>query len=221
MSMRKVICLILISMISIMLFSATYTEVQTKHLAIQGGYGEAIFVDIIPIASQSQGYITGMPFSIEDALVQYDYNRYGRQVAQWSILSNSDFNIIIEAPDLSWVPNEEYTPAEGKDSLPYLLTFESNISYYSENSNQPSYENKVFAVRSDGAKGTQIPASHEKLSQIYDSNEPFNIFDGESVDYSSYVGSIEGIVYFKFAENADIEAAPGGDYIAQVKITVQ
>lgn len=214
--------LVLIVLLAVDAFAATYNSTLTKHIAIQGGYGAVIYVTADPIASQSQGYIMGMPFSIEDRLVQFDYQRYGRQVAQWSMMANSGYNIKVKAPDLEWIKNDSYSDIT-EYQIPYILTFESQSAYYTFSSTEPFYENKVFAIWSDGALKT-APASHTSDINvpIHDSDVPFSLFEeGEGVDYGSIVGSADGVIYFKLADNADVVEAPGGDYEAHVQITVE
>ena len=217
--MRRIfiISLLFLSLSSVF---AEYSATLTKHLTIQGGFREALYIQVVPIASQSQSYIMGMPFSIEDSLVQFGYSRYGRQVAQWSLLANEDFRIQIDAPDLEWLKNDSY-PNIDNCELPYILTFEYQIAYYPVNSSSPQYETRRFAVRSEGASGN-APASHAGMTlNTYDqATNGLNIFGNEAVDFGSFVGSVEGIIYFKFDENADISAAPGGDYNASVTIKV-
>lgn len=191
-------------------------KTETKHLAIQGGLGSVMYVDVHPIASQSQYYIMGMPFSVEDDLVDFNYGRYGRLVANISMLANSRFKIKVSAPDLSWIKNDSYE--EESWNLPYILTFECDVSYYLVNSVTPINDNFIFAVKSVSANDTK-PQSHSKV-EIAPAGGDVSLFN-DNVDYDSLVGNAEGRVYFKFAQNADIVKAPGGDYIADVIIELE
>ena len=151
--MKKMsLLLVLIVLLAVDVFAATYNSTLTKHIAIQGGYGAVIYVTADPIASQSQGYIMGMPFSIEDRLVQFDYQRYGRQVAQWSMMANSEYNIKVKAPDLEWIKNESYP-----DITEYVP------SYDGRNKEPVVFRSKLPVVLIIGAEGIAVGMSTKIL----------------------------------------------------------
>lgn len=220
--MKKVIVLVVLSICFLSYANAaTQYSVNTKYLSIQGGYGDTLYVGVTPIAAQTQGYIMGMPFNIEDALVAWDYPRNGRQVALMSLNTNCDFNISVAAPALALNSTSE------SFSLPYYLVFELRVAYYMLNSNTPKFETKTFVVSSEGTKVEDNSSFVSEVSEprlsssedIHESGSSFSFMDPD-VDYGSFLGSMEGIIYFKFARSADIEGAPGGDYTANVVITV-
>ena len=82
--------------------------------------GATLFVNVVPLAAQTQSYIMGMPFSVDDALVAYDYGLEGRQIATWSILTNVPFTVSVNAEDLKHTEQEK--------SLPYYLCFNYSLS---------------------------------------------------------------------------------------------
>ena len=220
MRLKKLLAITIFFISSLSLFAVNWTT-ETKHLAIQGGLQEVMHVSVEPIASQSQSYIMGMPFSVEDTLVQFNYGQYGRLVANISMIANSKFKIVISAPDLAW--NKEDSSTIDSWSLPYILTIESDVSYYTVNSVTPRNDNFVFAVKSTTADEVR-PSSHTTSTgiqiTIYADNADVSLFN-ENVDYESLVGSAEGKVYFKFANNAKIAEAPDGDYTANVTIRLE
>lgn len=155
----------------------------------------------------------GMPFSIEDSLVQKDYKLDGRQIAVWSMLSNTPYTIKATATDLVWEENIYYTNPS-VTSLPYALIFNYRIAYYPKNSYEIAYDFGSFRVKSESNTVT-----YEDGIDTYSSGIEFSI-SNDNVDFSYYVGSLEGIVFFKFCEGADIANAPGGDYHATLTLEV-
>ena len=51
-------------------------------------------------------------------------------------------------------------------------------------------------------------------------SEPFTLVDNASSDGESFIGTLEGSIYFKFAKVADTVNADPGDYMATVIVTV-
>ena len=49
--------------------NAAYVHETTRHFDLQAGYGATSSINITPIPAQSQSYVVGMPFSIEDPMV--------------------------------------------------------------------------------------------------------------------------------------------------------
>ena len=167
-------------------YAVTYKSTGTpKYLAIQGGYGATMYVGISPIASQSQGYIMGMPFSIEDSLVQPAYERPGRQVALISINTNCDFKVEITAPDLSWIKNDDYQ--QESFVLPYYLTFELQVAYFKLNSIIPEYDTKRFYVGSDGTSQADDETFKGNTSMIIQRSGVSFSFMENDIDYSSFL----------------------------------
>lgn len=222
--MKRIVTSILIfSIISFCIFGAK--QVQTKKLSIQGGIDTTLFVNVVPLAAQTQSYIMGMPFSVDDALVAYDYGLEGRQIATWSILTNVPFTVSVNAEDLKHTEQEK--------SLPYYLCFNYSLSYYEIDAANPSSINSIFVIKSTGNEDAGMPDAYLKYGTseeiIHTNNEKITLIP--SADYSSHlVGSLDGIIYFKFAQNTLskseggdglLDSAPGGDYVAKVTVMVE
>ena len=78
--MRKLLFLILFILLSSTL-SAAYKGEMTRHFDLQAGYESASSITVTPIPAQSQSYIAGMPFSIEDEIVTGEsYHRIGKRL---------------------------------------------------------------------------------------------------------------------------------------------
>lgn len=226
--MKKfVVFVLIINFTSFCIFGAK--QVQTKRLSIQGGIDTTLFVNVVPLAAQTQSYIMGMPFSVDDALVAYDYGLEGRQIATWSILTNVPFTVSVNAEDL------KHTNTDQEYRLPYYLCFDYSLSYYEIDAANPSSISSVFVFKSSGNNddANKMPdayreyGTYEKI--VHTNGKEISLIP--SADYSSHlVGSLDGIIYFKFAQdtmyqNVDekglLYSAPGGDYVAKVIVTVE
>ena len=89
--MRKNTLVIFLLLLSFSSFGKEYSLEMTRRFSLQAGFDSAMDISITPIAAQSQSYIAGMPFSIEDGQVQYQNTSQGREIARWNVLSNTDF----------------------------------------------------------------------------------------------------------------------------------
>ena len=222
---RFVILVLFVLLVSSVLFGDA-NSVQSKRISVQGGVGTSLFIDVSPIASQSQAYIMGMPFNVDDTLVSYAYNRNGRQVASWSLLTNVPFSIKVDASDLAH--NSGYT-------LPYYLCFVYSLSYYAIDAANPTARERAFVIRSEGNTDKSNPPAYsnilssEEYYSIYDSGVTFKLISDVSYE-SRFVGTLDGLIYFKFGSATQqttssgvtlLEGAPGGDYSAIVTVTVE
>ena len=224
--MRKIFYMIIIFLFifSFLFARSNAQSVQTKRLGVQAGVDETLYVSMVPIAAQSQAFIMGMPFSVDDSLVMYDYTRNGRQIATWSLLTNTNFEISVDADVLKHVGSDEAGENEVV-SLPYFLCFEYALSYFPVNSTAPISHQDAFVIRSEGSDSISTPAAYNgyKIYESYNGEvsdaNTFSILQG--ADYTSFIGTLEGSIYFKFAEDAEPENAKGGDYTADVILTVR
>lgn len=222
---RFIILVLLVLLVSSVLFGDA-NSVQSKRIGVQAGVGTTLFVNVSPIASQSQAYIMGMPFNVDDTLVSYGYNRNGRQVASWSLLTNVPFKIKVKAADLEH--GTGYT-------LPYYLCFVYSLSYYAVDAANPTARERAFVIRSEGNTDTAIPPAYsnvlsaEEYYSIYNSEDSFNLISDVSYE-SRFVGTLDGLIYFKFGSATQsissggqglLDKAPGGDYSALVTVTVE
>lgn len=222
---RTIHMIILFLFISSSLFARSNSQsVQTKRLGVQAGVDETLYVSMVPIAAQSQAFIMGMPFSVDDSLVSYDYTRNGRQIAMWSLLTNTEFEISVDADVLEHVDSDKAGETEVV-KLPYYLCFEYALSYFPVNSTEPISHQDAFVIRSEGSSSTSKPEAYRSYNvyESYDGTDSdtntFSILP--NADYTSFIGTLEGSVFFKFAKDADPGNAKGGDYTANVTLTVR
>ena len=172
--------------------SSLVAGTTTKDFSIQGGYDNTISLVIEPIAAQTVSYIAGMPFNIQDNQVKYDQISGGRQIARWSVVSNTLFTITVKANPLHPVDDTSI-------NLDYILTFKYDLS-----SADGSYEDQGFEVSSDKTE-------HE-----------FVVGNLSSMPESSFLGILEGGILFKFTEGgwnlANSSESPSGNYITTVTV---
>lgn len=210
---RKVL---LISILFVLIFTASasithgngYT-VNTQGLSILAGFGEKASIKVIPIAAQSQFYLAGMPFNIEESYVAYNTESSGRLIATWDVIANTLFEISIECPDLT------YQGAGEPVNLPYQLSFEYDLSY-----------------SIDGLNNVEKPLSGTMLVHSGAGEQVFRVSDMvDNVAAGFFIGSVAGNVFFEFDEYmhdgttkvSDYikNTAPSGDYVAIVKLQIQ
>lgn len=202
---------------------AVATNVQTKTISIQAGVSNTLYVAVQPIAAQSQAYIMGMPFSIDDKLVKYEYKEKGRHVASWSILTNSNFDITVVANDL-------VHETEKEEKISYYLCFDYSLSYFPISAKEPVTKEGAFIIKSDGNSDTDTPSSYidSKNSDFYmikDSGVAFNLIS-DADSGTQYIGALDGAIYFKMSKasddtNSSTDSYPGGNYSGLVKIMLE
>lgn len=197
--MRKIMFLLLFVLASsVQSLFATYSSELYRAVQLQGAYGDVVSIDFDEIASQSQTYLIGMPFNILDQSVQYT-DGPGRIIARWSILTNTNFDI-----RLSIDADKLHHETQSSTPLDFILRFTYNLSYYiGGKPADPLSGNFEFDTSNNEETETVIPQN-------------------TIPDTGSFIGSVEGLVYFKFKDGQEpiINAAPAGNYIADVKIQV-
>lgn len=215
--MRKIHLIILLIFV-LANVNAAYVHETTRHFDLQAGYGATSSINITPIPAQSQSYVVGMPFSIEDPMVT-DSTGFGRQIATFTLLSNVDFNIIIE-PAASYDGKMRHVDAKGEpvmnedgsyehEGLDYILEFRYLLGYVGEGNTQDSREGE-FTYES-----RIVTKTISDLTMGY---------TGEG---NAFIGTANGAIFFRFDDKSSdmIEdpnnTLPAGDYRAHVKITLE
>ena len=95
---KRVLSLLYFLLVVEVIFASTVNDTNTsKYFKIQGASGAVLRSTVSPISTQSTAFIMGMPFDIEDDLVQYGVMQNGRTIANWSLVTNTDFIIKIKA----------------------------------------------------------------------------------------------------------------------------
>ena len=237
--MKRIFMLIIIFLTVLSLYSEKITvnektiEFKTSSVELQGAYEEALNMNINPIAAQTESFLSGMPFNIEEEFVKYNRLSDGRAIATWNVLSNTRFNIYIRAERMYHVNDTNYNYP-----LDYILTFSYNLAYPNLNnfngagsfyvtSNEPVV---TGAGTIEDPESALIPLISIETPQGLEENfYKINLFDDfTDAITSGFTGSVDGSVYFKFTSDST-DALHGtnkdnyksGDYTAIVKFFVE
>ena len=189
----------------------------TKGVMIQGGYDDVAAINITPLSSQAEGYLLGMPFSLNDSSVLAGASEKGRAIAKWNVLTNSRFLIDITAEILHPESEDKTENIAYSNGLGYILTFVYNMSYYSNN--------KIYFIDNASFPFEVVERNDGKTRTLKD----VNLLQNVQLDSNSLVGSADGSVYFIFNETSteliknDVGYAslPDGNYIAKVTLTLK
>ena len=200
--MKKSIICILFAIVMISgLYSATYSSELTREIQLQGAYDKVVSIEFDEIAAQSQSELSGIPFNIQDQTVQAGAGN-GRTISSWNIITNTPFTLRVSCDGMFHEDDAYKTPLE------FSLTFTYDLAYYvsgSEKSDKGSFTYST-KVKDDG-------------NNIF-SMMPENIVP----DTNTFIGSVDGLVYFKFETSAtDIDndnLYRPGNYYADVKVEV-
>ncbi len=200
--MYRVISIALAILVSFcMPAGAAYVPVRSDSFSLQAGYGESMEVSVKEIPAQSNAYIAGMPFDIEERLVQYGATPDGRRIATIDLISNTPFTLEISGPEMTHLGGEST-----EESLHYILNFNVTIGSY-ENGTSVGHQEE-FSFRSRSAESVVWTPSI-------------------SNDEDTFLGSVNGYIYFMFDQEtsnfistSDDTSIPPGEYGADVVITI-
>lgn len=226
--MKNRVCIIIfiISIVLSLEVPAVDPYSRTKSFDIQGAFGDVVEIIVDPIPSQTQAYLMGMPFNIEDNQVQYGATESGRLIANWSFISNlPNVSLRIDGEPLAYKNNPSLSTP-----LDYELRLFYRIGFYNENGDLVDIGNGTPIVYSTN---DEVDGNYEGIEETY---ELFarNIQDG------TYIGSLNGTIYFMFTEESSemLKPAdgsrppyenlgdgraffPGGEYVATVTLTLE
>lgn len=204
---RSIICILFAVMMISSLYSAdtTYSSELTREIQLQGAYDKVVSIEFDEIAAQSQSELSGIPFNIQDQTVQAGSGN-GRAISRWNIITNTPFTLRVSCDGMFHEDDIE----KKKPSLEFSLTFTYDLAYYvkgEEDSDKGSFTYS-YSTESNG-----------------DENNVFSMIPEDVVpDTNTFIGSVDGIVYFKFDTQAtDIDnddLYPPGNYYADVKVEV-
>ena len=231
----KKLCLIFMILISgIFMLHSKYAHQMSKPLELQAAYGQVAYVSVTPLPAQGQSYIQGMPFNIEESYVLStitDENgkvipgsENGRLIANWSMISNTKVKLRISTNPMKHVDGQS-------ESLNYYLHFSYLMGYTDENNNEVELDAEYFNIpqKTNDAVSVELsPDIVEGYSSTYEVDPLMAITDFTGSE-STYVGSLEGGIYFQFDENsskaiyrekgkADSSSIPAGNYTAKVLV---
>ena len=180
---------------------------ETRSFDIQGAYGEVCEIYVEPIPAQSQTYVAGMPFSIEDATVQPGATTAGgRYIADWGFISNTDVNLYVMGEYLTSV--ETLPKSENHAELPYTLTFEYELAYNDADGTVTSFTGTFEYTNSSG-----------------ENYYKYEIIPSGINAESGFLGALNGAIYFEFVNtiksSSSYDSYPAGDYTANVYVVIE
>lgn len=219
--MKKLLTLCLIALIALCDITAVPRD-HTKSFRLQGGYDETIAVSVTGIAALEMQGLVGMPFDIQDKSVLSSNKGDGREIAKWSMISNTPFYIKVEATSMH---NTSLETGQWNDnnSLEYQMVMSYKLVYDDDGAAVTKVANLFF----DTEKNTTNDAGIDAKKSNHKSFFTFDIFKGlPATDKNKFVGSLDGSIYFKFTDSSTLKVfddalIPPGNYSATVKITLE
>ena len=211
---KRILITLLFVIFLVFHLSATLVPDLSRAIKLQGALGEVLSVSVEPLSAQTSSYRFGMPFDVQDASVQYSSaDTLGRPIAHWTVLANTPFTITVQPADedsckLVHVSNPS-TP------LDYILTFNYNLDYY--------VRGKAYSI-----SGKDFVYKTNEPSTPFNSTEAIRIHGEEGLlaDEKALTGSVDGTIYFRFAENQESiidnnDLIPPGNYEAKIKLIIE
>lgn len=228
--MKRIAYLLLLIFFIICTAGAAITNPVSKPFKIQGGSGSVLHINITPISTQATSFLMGMPFDIEEDLVQYGKMKSGRSIANWSMIANTDFVLKVKAGLLT--SDGTYTPAGSTDAvyaeIPYILEFDYSFGFYDKNGNIDNLTG-YFSLNNETGSGSYINPKTGATTNVTWTTDKVFVFDflPSNIDSTGLSGSVDGQIYFMFTENGtdriknQEETVPVGDYNAYVTVTLE
>lgn len=228
--MKRIKIVFILTLSIIVTLNAAVINPVSKPFKIQGGSGTVLHINITPISTQSTSFLMGMPFDIEEDLVQYGKTKEGRSIANWSMVANTDFKIKVKAGLLTSVGT--YTPSEGSEDvnaeLSYIMTFEYSFGYYDSNGNISNLSGN-FSLNNETGGGSYINPETGSSASVTWTPDKYFVFDflPSDIDATGLSGSVDGQVYFMFTENSTSrinkqgDTVPVGDYYSYVTVKLE
>lgn len=232
----KKFCLTLMILLSgIFMLHSVYVHQMSKPLELQAAYGQVAYVDVAPLPAQGQSYIQGMPFNIEESYVLstvYDSNENpiilgsenGRLIANWSMITNTKVKLRISTTPMKHV-------SKNSSELSYYLHFTYLAGYTDASGDEISLNTEYFNIPMKGNDPVSVIKSDVPVSGYTNTYEvdPFAEITNFANDETSYIGSLDGGLYFQFDGNStqlidsqranpDSTSVPAGNYTAQVLV---
>lgn len=203
----------------------------TRPFKIQGGVGSELRLKITALSTQSTSFAMGMPFDIEEDLVQYGAMKDGRTIATWSMVSNCPFIIKVNAGKLT-SENQKSSEDTSKALLTYILKFEYNFGYYNTSGSIERNEGS-FTINNEELNGVYFDPNLNSNVTANADPEGWVTYDfmPSAIADTGLSGSVDGKIYFMFTQASTnlIETnkgqtegeVPSGDYTAVVRVLLE
>ena len=223
--MRKILLtFILFIILSSMLLGAV-TPATSKAVKIQGASGSVLHVSITPLSTQSTSFLLGMPFDIEEDLVQYGVMKEGRIIAKWSMVANTRFNLSVKADLLT---SENTYGDKIHAELPYIMRVYYSFGYY-VSANEISSHTGYLLLNNETGLGSIIDESGAVESTVTWTTDKWFKYDfmPNNIYKKGLSGSVDGNITFMFTEQSTKRitdtpnTVPEGNYSATVTIKLE
>lgn len=226
--MKRFVFVVMILLLCLSLLPAAVEEKLQRRIVVQGAFGSVTKVVFSAISTQSGSFYTGMPFDIEGRLVQWQKTENGREIAHWSIISNSKFKLNVYVGKLAYVKTGEGDT--NSCELDYQIKFTYDFGYYDSSSEHKKMAGYFIINTEDRTSTYTDPNSGTKNGTPLTDDEGYEYYEIDilpTLTGSGLVGSAEGSVYFMFSKTSTerIEAdstadVPSGNYEAKVTIKI-
>ena len=223
--MRKILLtFILFIILSSMLLGAV-TPATSKAVKIQGASGSVLHVSITPLSTQSTSFLLGMPFDIEEDLVQYGVMKEGRIIAKWSMVANTGFNLSVKADLLT---SENTYGDKIHAELPYIMRVYYSFGYY-VSANEISSHTGYLLLNNETGLGSIVDESGAVESTVTWTTDKWFKYDfmPDDIYKKGLSGSVDGNITFMFTEQSTKrisdypDTVPAGNYSATVTIKLE
>ena len=223
--MRKILLtFILFIILSSMLLGAV-KPATSKAVQLQGASGSVLHVRITPLSTQSTSFLLGMPFDIEEDLVQYGVMKEGRIIAKWSMVANTGFNLSVKADLLT---SENTYGNKIHAELPYIMRVYYSFGYY-VSANEISSHTGYLLLNNETGLGSIVDESGSVESTVTWTTDKWFKYDfmPDDIYKKGLSGSVDGNITFMFTEQSTKrisdypDTVPAGNYSATVTIKLE
>ena len=223
--MRKILLTFILFIILSSMFLGAVTPATSKAVKIQGASGSVLHVSITPLSTQSTSFLLGMPFDIEEDLVQYGVMKEGRIIAKWSMVANTRFNLSVKADLLT----SKNTYGDNiHDELPYIMRVYYSFGYY-VSANEISSHTGYLLLNNETGLGSIIDESGAVESTVTWTTDKWFKYDfmPDDIYKKGLSGSVDGNITFMFTEQSTKrisdypDTVPAGNYSATVTIKLE
>ena len=223
--MRKILLTFILFIIISSVLLGAVTPATSKAVKIQGASGSVLHVSITPLSTQSTSFLLGMPFDIEEDLVQYGVMKEGRIIAKWSMVANTGFNLSVKADLLT---SENTYGNKIHAELPYIMRVYYSFGYY-VSANEISSHTGYLLLNNETGLGSIVDESGSVENTVTWTTDKWFKYDfmPDDIYKKGLSGSVDGNITFMFTEQSTKrisdypDTVPAGNYSATVTIKLE